>query len=873
MLTPDDRHLTEDEIELLAVISTPGESNSTEVGKSEESSTRHLSGCRDCQEQLSRRKAAADKLKSLKAESPNRRGDSCPPDEEWMNVAAGIVEATVSRRLLDHAASCDYCGPILRRASEDFANELTPNEQVALGDLESGTLDWQQALAARLANFAHGNSKQNKPPTLAWTRLFRLPRFAILAGTCAVAALILWLGLRFWQPLSPERLLAQAYTENRIMELRIDGASYAPLRQERGATGSALDQPQALLDANALISRQLRTHPDEPKWLLARARADLLEFRYEPAIKTLQRVLDLQPNSPGVKIDLASAYYQRALSNSDRAVDYGTAIEYLGRALAEKPDDPLALFNRAIAEEKLHLYTPAIDDWNHYLRIDPTGPWSEEARRRLEAVENKLRNKESSLRKPLLGDVDLALLPLSIQLSELQGRVEEYLHAAVKEWLPRAFPLTAQTTNSVQTRDSQAALGALAEVTRAQHRDSWLTDLLKGPHGKRFESGVTLLSGAVQANDKGDYAEGRNAAHAASKLFRSAGNLAAELRAQVEEVYSDHLLYDGRSCMTLVHSLHPQLQQHDYEWLRAESDLEESNCAGLTGDLGREHEAIEHGTDEAEKHEYLALFLRGTGFQADAAASLGDTQQGFSIASRGLEVFWSSQLDVMKGYNLYTDMDTAADIMRLPNLQVALWHQATTLIDLHPDLVQRAMAHRWYANSAYLANMPRLAAVEFAKASDLFAAAPSSAATARGEMDADIWLAGLEARQGDLDQAAARLQKVQGNLERAPSFGTEIGFYTTLADLRLRSKDSSAAESALRSSIYLAEWALRTFPTESARRQWAKQTEHAYRNLVIWKLRQRDPRSALELWEWYKGAEFRAAKNNTSWPSDTLAAC
>jgi len=75
----------------------------------------------------------------------------------------------------------------------------------------------------------------------------------------------------------------------------------------------------------------------------------------------------------------------------------------------------------------------------------------------------------------------------------------------------------------------------------------------------------------------------------------------------------------------------------------------------------------------------------------------------------------------------------------------------------------------------------------------------------------------------------------------------------------MRHSDSISAEAALRSAIFLAEWALNSFPSENDRREWAEQTRGAYRNLVEWKLRQGDATSALELWEWYRGAELRAS--------------
>ena len=83
----------------------------------------------------------------------------------------------------------------------------------------------------------------------------------------------------------------------------------------------------------------------------------------------------------------------------------------------------------------------------------------------------------------------------------------------------------------------------------------------------------------------------------------------------------------------------------------------------------------------------------------------------------------------------------------------------------------------------------------------------------------------------------------------------------------MRKADSAATESALRSAIFLAEWALNSFTGESDRRQWAVQTRSAYRDVVEWKLRQGDANSALELWEWYRGAEFREAEHLSLAPS------
>jgi CHAT domain-containing protein len=125
-------------------------------------------------------------------------------------------------------------------------------------------------------------------------------------------------------------------------------------------------------------------------------------------------------------------------------------------------------------------------------------------------------------------------------------------------------------------------------------------------------------------------------------------------------------------------------------------------------------------------------------------------------------------------------------------------------------------------------------------------------------MDAEIWLAQLETRQGDLEQASNRLQEIQPLLATAPNFVTEIRFHDTWAEIGMRRKDPVGTEEALASAISLAEHGLASASSENDRRQWAEQTQSTYRNLVEWKLQQGEPIAALELWEWYKGSYLRS---------------
>ena len=199
----------------------------------------------------------------------------------------------------------------------------------------------------------------------------------------------------------------------------------------------------------------------------------MLAGRYEPAVEELRRALELEPHSPAILTDLATAYFQRGQS-ADRKDDLGAAYEYLSQALRLGPDDQVALFNRAIVAEHLFLYQQALEDWDHYLRVDPSSQWADEARSRSNALREKLKEHESAT--PLLSPTQIAALaggamPPSevdqriVDQRSIDQRIEEYLHEAVRSWLPQAYPETGANADP----SASQALFFLAELTSRQH--------------------------------------------------------------------------------------------------------------------------------------------------------------------------------------------------------------------------------------------------------------------------------------------------------------------------------------------------------------------------------------------------------------------
>jgi tetratricopeptide (TPR) repeat protein len=614
-----EKHLDRDELD--GLVSLRGESVSGPERLSDpdlREAQRHVESCEDCSRMLQRHQFVHSEILRMRVPNPSPPTPACVGNTEWLDVAAGLLPEAKTRELMKHAAQCGHCGPLLKNAAEALADEATATEEALLASLQSARPEWSKNIAAALQDSVGDWA----PKSSWWTKIIIWPTPAYALASIVAVAVVAWIGLRALHPASAEQLLAQAYSENRTLEVRIPGAKFAPLRVERGPSGSNLDKPQSLLRAEAIIGENLRKEPNNATWLQAKARADLLDGNFDSAITTLQRALQERPDSATLLTDLGSGYYARAES-TNRPIDYGKAIDVLGRALARTPNDPVAVFNRAIVEEKLHLYNPAISDWQHYLELDPTGSWAEEARKRLLAIEEKVRTKQSSLVSPLLTPAQIIALSPKARADELNDRIEDYLREAVEKWLPDYIAPAARTQGEQVSAD---ALTALADVLRTRHGDLWLSDLLAEPQGPIFDNGVMALSMALKADHNGNYATAQTAARNASGLFRTSRNVAAELRANLEQVYAEHLLYDGPSCATLAGNTISRLRSFKYQWLGAQVRLEESNCFDLLGNLGESKQALDLGTQVAKDHGFAELFVRGIGFQADAAAYFGDTQ-------------------------------------------------------------------------------------------------------------------------------------------------------------------------------------------------------------------------------------------------------
>jgi CHAT domain-containing protein len=780
-------------------------------------------------------------FEDLRSGQRHTRQPNCPDPLVWYEIASGELAPDPTQEYLQHATSCDYCGNLLSEAVSDLNDEPTPAEVKEIASLESARPKWQRRLARRITGTLTPDSG-----SVPWWSRPKVRRFALVAAGLAVAVI----AVQQLQLQIAEKLLDRAYSAERPIELRMAGAKHAEFTAERGSKDSLMDRPPALLIAEALLSVKMESRSSDSRWLHAKARADLLDGKYEAARESLTRALQLSPKSPEILIDLATAYSQKG--------DYAAAFEYLSQVLAHKPDDPVALFNRAIVGEQLHLYRQSLDDAERYLKIEPNSEWAGEASARANDIRAKLKKHDQSHATPLLSPAQLTMSAGNTSLrAEVDQRIEEYLHDAVSSWLPQAYPETASKADPA----ARQALFFLADLTSQQHNDRWLSDLLRGSSSTDFPSAVAALARAAKANDAGDYDVATEQSVRAQRLFRASGNVAGSLRAQFEQTFAAQLKRDSDVCRRQATAALADSERYQYPWLQIQLGLEKGVCSEIMGDIGADEEAARRAMGRAQENGYGALFLRALSFAVGDELTTGNQAGASKLSSAGLEHYWSGRFPTMRGYNLYHAHGSRLDVARWPHLLVAIWQEAAALISSDQDFLLRAWAHSYLANAATAAHQPELAQQEYFEAARLFALAPRTGASRSYSLENEIRTAQAESGQGDFDAAIARLTRIQSEVRPLSNNYLVQLFYSTLGELQLGMHRHAEAEQALLPALALAEQNLESLNSEGERMGWSRDAAPVYLALAEAQLEQGRSQQALEMYEWYLGASRRVGTN------------
>jgi hypothetical protein len=282
-----------------------------------------------------------------------------PSDETLAAFIDGRLDPELRRRVVEHIATCAECYDVVLGANE-------------LGAAQA-------------------------PGTVVPFRRRRTALVGIAAA--AVFALLLFGPLRErFLPGQRSGLaaLAEAAPPERNIEGRLSGFPYRPLKPvTRGEPGEDTSPEHIKLLAVATqVAADAEKNPTVEN-LHAQGVSLLMLGNERGAIDALERALRTatgesdrlaairKSTDASLTGDLASAYLARA-AKENGAEDVLAANEAADRAYRLAPS-PETAWNRALALERLHLDSQAIQAWSDYLKLDSTSPWADEARRHTRA--------------------------------------------------------------------------------------------------------------------------------------------------------------------------------------------------------------------------------------------------------------------------------------------------------------------------------------------------------------------------------------------------------------------------------------------------------------------------------------------------------
>ena len=652
------------------------------------------------------------------------------------------------------------------------------------------------------------------------------------------------------------QLLAEAYTQQRTVPLRIPGAGFGPLRITRGGTASRLDRPGPLLDAEAKIASVGPHRQRDFGWLIASARADLIEGNYDAAIRSLQQAQVLQPTATEAYLDLATAYFERAQMTGMPA-DLSAAEENIAPVLEKSPDDPIALFNRALIYEQMFCYSKAAMDWEHYLTLDSTGKWAEEAREHLSDVNRRLEEKKNAAGHAELLEPDDLLLKEHDPVAddEIDSRIEEYQQAVFRLWLPRLVEQRRHPGN-LQTSGILRSIARISNISIVHHADRSLVDFSESKRldNPRLMKPIECLSLAIIANQSGDEHRGFVLAKQANVLFQRAGLEQGAIRAQFEQIYALQFSNDIKRCLALARSVAVKSHRYGYPWLESESLMEEGFCANMGGNLAIASKALREAKDIAARSHYEEAEQRALVGAAAMQWEAGSQSATWKYLLDGLQRYWEHPVSDVRGISIYALMDFVAEESRQWHTQAAALEETVRIAEEGRDRLYLAHTLSRRAGCELMLQERDQAQHDLSRAVAIFNAAPQTEATQKQELLVEINVAKAELDIGDYQESLKHLRAIRAQVDALHESLSRLDYYSAFGEALRKTGAWSQADGADRQAVVAFQAGLASLRDPRDRLAWYRRGSRAYRSFVQLKLNLKDPGGALKLWDSYRNA-------------------
>lgn len=827
----------------------------------------HLSECESCLQRLL--KWQRIQLQHLEVVGMRQEPyPECPADSEIKEVAAGMADAEAAAKTLQHAAGCDHCGPLLKQYLEIFSEESSPEIEALIDQMPSSKPGWEKKKAREIVK---GMRPSPLPtPTPAWWEMVLRPRILATAGALASLAIPMFIFGPGWidarQLKKEQQLVAAAYAKKRVGPMRPVNAEWGPQKELGSPMGSndetdELKYPELNKAWSELTDKLNSGGTLDPKWFQFKGELLLLKNPAKNVKAAEDSFLQAQAHGldePSLDIDLATSYFAQLNDDPKNPVNGLLIKNLLNRALqspkATEDDKKAALFNLAVFDEKFQQWNEAEDHWNQYLKIDPAGPWADEARTRLKAVESHLE------RSKIVVPIDPLFYSNHQSEAAVQNYTEVYLEKATS-WLLEALDHPGGP--------AALALTTLADELKTKHSDHLLQDLRTAIR-VRDRPALLALDRALQANRDDNVDEALANARQATKLFAQSHNTPGRVWAGFAEVYAYQRAQSGTACFEKATQLDHRLQGLNYPWLQGQIALEKAMCGSFAPKpTDDEIDAdIRRSQNFARLFPILRLRISGSSPGIERQKSM-ECDKSWDLVVNGMKEYWSGTYPPERLYQFYAVLEQCAE-------QEDYWYAARELIDSiiamrlnmetkdrDPNVLVALYVHRASVLTALRDNAGAKQATQ--QAESIFQGGLQTQFTAITR----ILLAECQLKQDKAEVALATLEPARQVIDQTDNQLVAIEFKRVMGSIRLRLGQPVEAEKEYQGGIEIAESYLSALQNANQRLKWTLKTEPLYRGLTEAWLEQNRVVDAWKLWEWSKARPLHTDPGNgapAKWP-------
>jgi tetratricopeptide (TPR) repeat protein len=293
--------------------------------------------------------------------------EDCPSPELLAAYAEGHRLLSERYRLESHFAECDRCLTLLVEVTAFRAEHPQKDDATSREGSPRGTTEGLFGMLRR-------------PPRMLWAA----------SGTVALAASLLVAFLIQEPSQSDLDAMIAAIGDQRVTEARLVGFQHGRRPDVFRSTDPTTTAPALTTQTHATVAEvqeraaaaAASTGTATPTVMHTLGMSQLMTGDLDAAIQSLERAGTIDAPNAGFLSDLAAAYLTRGIRQNARQ-DFELALAAANRAAELDRTFPPALFNRALALEKLDQRDRARDAWADYLKLDDRSPWADEARERV----------------------------------------------------------------------------------------------------------------------------------------------------------------------------------------------------------------------------------------------------------------------------------------------------------------------------------------------------------------------------------------------------------------------------------------------------------------------------------------------------------